>query len=226
MIKIFIFGTGTMGDVAYEYLKGAKNFQICGFVDFEDFFSSKTKFGLPVIKYENIEKTFPSEKFKGFIAIGYKNFNKERENVFRLLKEKKYKLISFIHPKSCISDNVEIGENCMILENQTIQPFSKIGNNVTLWSGNHIGHHVKIGDNSFISSHVVISGSCRIGKNCFFGVNSAVADGIDIDDFCSIFMNASVSKNLEKGSIVIAKNSEVLKENNKVTNIIKKNFYK
>ena len=114
----------------------------------------------------------------------------------------------------------------MILENQTIQPYVKIGNNVTLWSGNHIGHHSEILENTFISSHVVISGGCKIGKNCFFGVNSSVADGIKINDFCSIFMNTSVSKNLDIRSIVVSKNSEIIIEDDKKNKVITNKFYK
>ena len=57
----------------------------------------------------------------------------------------------------------EIGENCFIFEDNTIQPFVKIGDDVVLWSGNHIGHHAEIGDHCFISSHVVISG-LRAGR--------------------------------------------------------------
>ena len=55
------------------------------------------------------------------------------------------------------------GDNCFILEDNTIQPFVSIGNNVTLWSGNHIGHDSTIDDHCFIASHVVVSGHVRVG---------------------------------------------------------------
>ena len=55
------------------------------------------------------------------------------------------------------------GDNCFILEDNTVQPFVRIGSNVTLWSGNHIGHDSTIGDHCFISSHVVVSGHVDIG---------------------------------------------------------------
>jgi hypothetical protein len=56
-------------------------------------------------------------------------------------------------------ENVQ--ENAFILEDNTIQPFVRIGPNVTLWSGNHIGHHSTVEDHVFIASHVVVSGVCR-----------------------------------------------------------------
>ncbi|WP_245213936.1 hypothetical protein [Rhodoferax sp. AJA081-3] len=63
----------------------------------------------------------------------------------------------------------EIGENCFILEDNTLQPFTKIGNNVILWSGNHIGHHGEIHDHVTFTSHVVMSGHCSIGPYSFLG---------------------------------------------------------
>ena len=44
------------------------------------------------------------------------------------------------------------------LEDNTIQPYTKIGDNCVLWSGNHIGHHSTIEDHSIITSHACISG--------------------------------------------------------------------
>ena len=77
-------------------------------------------------------------------------------------KKRGYRFANFVSQKSNIFNDNNIGENCMILENNVIQPFVKIGNNVTIWSGNHIGHHSVIEDNTFISSHVVISGRVKI----------------------------------------------------------------
>jgi UDP-3-O-[3-hydroxymyristoyl] glucosamine N-acyltransferase len=68
------------------------------------------------------------------------------------------------------------GDNCFILEDNTIQPFATIGNDVVMWSGNHIGHHSVIKDHVFITSHVVVSGACTIEPHCFLGVNATIRD--------------------------------------------------
>ena len=88
-----------------------------------------------------------------------------------------YELISYISSKATILSS-QIGENCFILEDNTLQPFVKMGNNAVIWSGNHIGHHSSIGYNVTITSHVVISGHCNIGNNCFLGVNSTISNGV------------------------------------------------
>tara|TARA_Y100000389_G_scaffold195806_1_gene227768 strand:- start:1011 stop:1691 length:681 start_codon:yes stop_codon:yes gene_type:complete len=224
--KIFIFGVGTISDVVFQYFADSGDYKVDGFVEYDELISSSEKFGLPIIKLSQLDKNFPADKYEGFIAIGYKNFNAEREKVYQLLKEKNYKLCSFISKKSVIAKNVIIGENCLILENQTIQPYVQIKNNVYLWSGNHIGHHSIIDENTFVSSHVVISGNCKIGKNCFIGVNSSIADGIEIKNRCTVFMGVSINKNLSYETIAVSKNYEIINSSDRRSKILLNKFYK
>mgnify|MGYP006215116609 CR=1 FL=1 len=92
-----------------------------------------------------------------FSSSGFLVTKKNKGVIYMELKNKDYKFATFIHPDVNIWDSTTIGENVLILENNTIQPFTSIGNNTIIWSGNHFGHHGKIGDHCFISSHVVIS---------------------------------------------------------------------
>ena len=50
-----------------------------------------------------------------------------------------YHLLTFVHPSVSIFDSTQIGQNCFIFVDNTIQPYTKIGNNTILWSGNHVG---------------------------------------------------------------------------------------
>ncbi|WP_425358512.1 hypothetical protein [Candidatus Odyssella thessalonicensis] len=104
-----------------------------------------------------------------------------------------------------------MGENCFILDKNTLQPGVTIGNNVILWSGNHIGHHSHIDDHTFIASHVVISGSVQVGKNCFFGVNTTIGDNLKIGDFTVVGAGAMVLKGVGGHSLIVRK-SEALSE--------------
>jgi acyl-[acyl carrier protein]--UDP-N-acetylglucosamine O-acyltransferase len=83
--------------------------------------------------------------------------NNMRKAVYEQGKEMGYEFISYVSSKATVCDN-KIGDNCFILEDNTLQPFTEIGNNVVMWSGNHIGHHGKIEDHVFFTSHVVLSG--------------------------------------------------------------------
>jgi acyl-[acyl carrier protein]--UDP-N-acetylglucosamine O-acyltransferase len=131
-----------------------------------------------------------------FAPLSPRKMNRLRERIYADIKAKGYKVISYISSKATFFDN-SIGENCFILEGNTIQPFTSIGNNVVMWSGNHIGHHGQIKDHVFCSSHVVLSGHCIVEPYCFFGVNSTIRDGLHIAEGSLISMSTSVIKDTE-----------------------------
>lgn len=186
MSKVIIFGTGPFAEIVYFYLTHDSPHDVIGFTANESFIKEKTFFDLPVIPFENIEKVYSPSEVSMFVSVGYKNMNKDREKTCLQVKQKGFKLISYVNSKATTWNDLTIGENCFILENNVIQPFVKIGNNVIIWSGNHIGHHSTIDDHCFISSHVVISGFVKVGSHCFFGVNSTVRDSIKISSECVI----------------------------------------
>ena len=104
------------------------------------------------------------------------------------------------------------GDNCFILEDNTIQPFVTIGNNVTLWSGNHIGHDSVIEDHCFITSHVVVSGHVRVGAYSFIGVNATLRNSIEIAPGTLVGAGAVIMKNTEPGRLPAAARRTVREE--------------
>lgn len=181
MKKLLIFGLGEQAELAHYYFKNESTYDVAGFVVDQHFLSSEspTFQELPVTAFEDVESNYPPEDYDAFIAIGYSKVNQVRLEKYKAMKAKGYRIASFISKKANNYSN-EIGENCFILEDNTIQPFVVVGNNVTLWSGNHIGHHTIIEDNCFITSQVVISGGCKVGESTFIGVNSTLRDHIKI----------------------------------------------
>ncbi|MGD0960000.1 MAG: acetyltransferase, partial [Methylomonas sp.] len=155
---------------------------------------------LPIVAFEEVESIFPPASYCFFAPMSPKNMNRDREAIFLAIKEKGYDCISYISSKATVFDN-KIGENCFILEDNTIQPFTSIGNNVVLWSGNHIGHHGIIHDYVTFTSHVVMSGHCEIGAYSFFGVNSTLRDGLRIAEGSFIAMASAIIKDTEAWSV-------------------------
>ena len=123
--------------------------------------------------------------------------NRVRTEHVAIARAAGYRLASYVSSRTFRWHNVAIGDNCLILEDNTLQPFVTIGDNVILWSGNHIGHRAIIEDNVFITSHVVISGFCRVGAYSFIGVNAAVANLVNIAPDNYIAMGAAVNKSTE-----------------------------
>ena len=199
--KLVIIGIGETAHLAYEYFTFDSEYEVVAFAVENVFLKEKTFLNLPVFSFEDIDAFFSPATHHLFIALSSGKLSRERTRLYELTKHKGYSVASYVSSKAFVWHNVTIGENCFILENNTLQPFVRIGNNVTLWSGNHIGHRTTIDDNCFITSHVAVSGFCKIGKNCFIGVNAAVADNISIADDCLVSIGSVITKNTEENGI-------------------------
>lgn len=208
MKKILIFGTSQTADLAYYYVSKHTDLQIISFVLTEDridedfYIPNGTNQKYPLVAIENIETIYDVKEHLFFAPLTGIKMNDFRKEIYNMAKSKGYNFYSYISPFATILTE-EIGENCFILEDNTIQPFTKIGNNVVLWSGNHIGHHSIIEDNVFITSQVVVSGNCVIGESSWVGVNATLSNNLTIGPKTLIGMGALLTKDTEKDSVYI-----------------------
>jgi sugar O-acyltransferase (sialic acid O-acetyltransferase NeuD family) len=201
--SIIIVGDGETAQIAYEYFTHDSPYKVVAFCVEKQFLSKPYLFGLPIVPLDLLENAFNPVDYKAFVAISYTQLNRIRSRLYKEVKEKGYTTVSYVSSKAFVWHNVEIGDNCFILENNVLQHHVKIGNNVILWSGNHIGHRTIIADNSYVSSHVVISGYCKIGKGCFLGVNSCLNDRISISEDCIIGSGAVVTRDTDPGKVYV-----------------------
>ena len=205
---LFIFGTGDIAQLAHIYFTKYTDYKVAAFTVDRDYLNDSYFCGLPVVPFEEIINQYPADQYEIFIALAYAKLNAVRKEKYLAAKELGYRLASFISPQATVLNDGKIGENCFILEDNTIQPFVTIGNNVTLWSGNHIGHHSEIKDHTFIASHVVVSGGVEIGEQCFIGVNSTLRDHIKVGDRCVVGAGALLLGDAETEGVYIGAATE------------------
>jgi sugar O-acyltransferase (sialic acid O-acetyltransferase NeuD family) len=200
MARLVIFGTGDIGKLAYYYFTHDSPHEVVAFTVDQAYRHGDNFLDLPVVDFEEVVDRYPPAEYQMFIAISYARMNRVRASKYAQAKALGYKLASYISSRCTFLTEYEVGDNCFILEDNTIQPFVRIGNNVTLWSGNHIGHESTIGDHVFIASHVVVSGHCNIGSYCFIGVNATLRNSITVAPETLIGAGAIIMKNtVEKG---------------------------
>ncbi len=197
MANIVIFGAGDIAEIAHFYFKHDSEHEVAAFCVDREYIKSDQLCGLPVVAFEDLEKQYPPQDYQMFVALSYAKVNAIRAEKYQAAKDKGYTLVSYVSSRATVFPGLQVGDNCFILEDNTIQPFATIGNNVTLWSGNHIGHHSSIKDNCFIASHVVVSGGVTIGENCFLGVNVTLRDHIVLGKNCVIGAGALLVKDAE-----------------------------
>ena len=206
--SLVVFGAGDIAQLAHYYFSRESEYQIAAFAVDAAFLKEDHFCGLPVVAFEEISTTHPPATHNMFIALSYSNLNAPRKNKYLAAKAKGYRLASFVSARASVFNDGRIGDNCFIFEDNTIQPFVRIGANVTLWSGNHIGHHSTIGDHCFIASHVVVSGGVEIGEQCFVGVNATLRDHIKIGDKCVIGAGAILLADAESEGVYMAPATE------------------
>ncbi len=201
--SLIIIGNSAFAEIAYEYFTYDSEYKVAAFSVEKAYLKQEKLFGLPVVPFESLETLYEPQKFKFFVAATYTQKNALRERLYIQAKQKGYAPASYISSNAFVWRNCKFGEHCFVFEDNTIQPFVKIGSNVILWSGNHIGHHSVIKDHNFVSSHVVISGFCEIGEYCFMGVNSTIANNIKIGKSCTIGAGAIIISDVSDDQVVV-----------------------
>jgi acetyltransferase-like isoleucine patch superfamily enzyme len=179
MARVIIFGVADFASLAHFYLRHDTKHEVVAFsVSAEYMPTSRTFQGLPVIALEEVERTYPASDYAFFAPMSPRKMNRLRESVYKQIKAKGYQLISYVSSRATVWPEAQIGDNCFILEDNTLQPYTPIGNNVVLWSGNHIGH-------------------CTVEPFCFFGVNATIRDGLKIAEGSLIAMAANIMADTE-----------------------------
>jgi sugar O-acyltransferase (sialic acid O-acetyltransferase NeuD family) len=209
--EIIIFGTGKIADVIQFYMREESGMKVAAFtVDGQ--YITETEFnGLPVVPFEGIEQVYPPDKYSFFVAIGYHDLNAVRAEKIKIVEEKGYEVISYIHPDSSAPKDLVHGKNCFIMNNVCIHPRVILGDNVFIWSGTLIGHHSVIGNDCWLTSCCNISGNVTVGNNAFIAVNATVAHSVTIGNNCFLGANTLVTKNLEDDKVVICESSKPIK---------------
>lgn len=200
--KLVIAGDSAFAEIAYEYFTHDSDYEVAGFTVEKEFLERDSLFGVSVVPFESVQERYPPQSHDLFVATVYTQLNRLRARLCGEAKEKGYALANYVSSRAFVWHNVSMGENCFIFEDNTVQPFVKLGDNVILWSGNHIGHHSTIGNHCFISSHVVISGFVEVGPSCFLGVNSTIANNVKIGADCWLEPGAVISKDLDAGTFL------------------------
>lgn len=210
MSKLVIFGAGDIARLAWYYFTHDSNHEVAAFTVDKIYRTDSAFLDLPLVDFELLTSLYPPSEYKMFVAMSYAKMNKVRAEKFKLAKESGYELVSYVSSRCSFLTDHPVGENCFILEDNTIQPFVKIGNDVTLWSGNHIGHDSVIDDHVFLASHIVVSGHCHIGSYCFLGVNATLRNGITIAPETLVGAGALIMKDTVGRGVYVPQRTDAL----------------
>ena len=124
MAKVVVFGTELVAELAHYYLTNDSEHEIVAFTVNQEYIKEEVFCGLPVVPFENITELFPPAEYKFFAPLSERKMNMVRAKIYAEVKALGYAFISYISSKATVLTD-QIGENCFILEDNTIQPFAE-----------------------------------------------------------------------------------------------------
>ena len=113
--RVVIFGTTEMAELTHFYLTHDSAYQVAAFTVDRAYIKEETKWGLPVVPFEDLAATYPPDEYAMFVALLFGRVNKSRAEKYAEAKAKGYRLISYVSSKAATWPGVAIGDNCMIL---------------------------------------------------------------------------------------------------------------
>lgn len=202
MKKVVIFGTGDMAKLSHFFFTNDSDYTVVAFTINAEFIKDPQFQGLPVVGFETITEAYPPDEFEMFVSVGPQNCNEFRENIYYQAKDKGYKLASYISSRADFWNDLKHGENVMIIQDSSIEPFVVLGNNVTL-IGSKIGYNVKIEDHCFIST-ATIGSDVVVKNNAFVGINTSINPALSIGVKSIIGSGSIISKDVDDYAVYVA----------------------
>lgn len=178
MRNLIIFGDTPFAERLFKYISIEAKDKVIAFTQEKSFISRKEIQGIPVVPFEELDEHF-KEDFEIIIGIGYTQMNQLKKKIYKMCKEKKYKVGTYISSNAIVYSD-EFGEGCFIAPGVVIGPNCSMGVCNYIASSAILSHDNALGDFNFLSTNAVFGGNAKVENNCFFGLHSTVKDGITI----------------------------------------------
>jgi sugar O-acyltransferase (sialic acid O-acetyltransferase NeuD family) len=204
---LVIFGVGELADLAHFYFTEAGR-RIAAFTVDAAYLRGNTFHDAPAVAFETISESFPPSRFEMFVAIGYRDLNCKRSERCAIAIQRGYRLASFASPKADLWPGLAVGANCLVMEGNVLQPYSRLGVGVILGSGNLISHHAVVEDYCYLAARVVIGGAARVGHHSFVGLNVTVREKVRIGASCLVGAAALVLKDVPDGQALLTQSTQ------------------
>lgn len=208
MQKIIIFGISSFAKTVSYYL--LQKYEISAYCADREYINTDKLFEKPIVAFDELITKYPPCEYKAFVAIGYQNINKNRENACLRLKEIGYELVSYISPSAITHKDFVLNENVLIMENVVVQPNSKIEANTIILPNSVISHDSVVEKNCYISACCCINGYSVIGRNTFMGANATIRDKTRIGSYCIVGAGCTVLENFPDNSVCKACKNDII----------------
>jgi len=200
-MEVVIFGLGGLARLAAFVLTNDSPHRPVAFTAHDRFITAGECDGLPVRRFEDLERTYPPERVGLLAPIGWTRMNELRAEVLAAGRARGYRFVSYVSSRALVSPGFALGENCMIFDGAIVEPYARIGENCIVRAGATLSHDVDIGDHCFVANGATIGGRASIGTHCFVGAGSTIVNGVRVAPRCFIAAGAVVTADTHPGGI-------------------------
>lgn len=191
MTRVLIIGAGGHAQVIADLIlclaHTGIDLELIGFVDDNTALRGKIILGQPVLGTTADLREFPHEA----VVVGIGD-NAARAQVFDRLKQAGERLISVIHPRAILAEDVVVGAGTVVFAGAVINTGSMIGSNVIVNTGATIDHHARIGSHVHVAPGVHLGGTVTLGEGAFLGIGSSVIPNLTIGDWTIVGAGSTV----------------------------------
>ena len=192
-MDVVIFGTGLTARLAAYVLQHDSPYRPVAFTVHERFVKEAEFAGLPVRRFEDLERAFPPEQVAMIAPLGWTRMGAFRQEVVAAGRAKGYRFATYVSSRALTWAGFAAGENCMVFEGAIVEPYAKIGEDCIIRAGAMLSHDAELGDHCFVAPRALIGGRATVGANCFLGAGSVITNGMQVAPRCFIAAGAVVT---------------------------------
>jgi sugar O-acyltransferase (sialic acid O-acetyltransferase NeuD family) len=207
--RVAVAGNGQAAEILLDYLSDDERYEVVTVIadQISEYDHKQSHCGFPLVSVDEFIANDFLQTVGVFMAVGYRNLNRDRDEFFRRLRRSGVNFLTYVHPQASVSNSVHLGSGSIVLAGSVIEPFVKVGENSVIWNNCTIAHHAVIGDSCWIAAGAIISGHAHVEKNCFVGIGSTVSNRVTVSEFSILGAGVLATRNVSPQSVLIANSS-------------------
>ncbi len=186
---IVVYGAGGHAKVVCDVLLCAGH-AVLGFVDDEPKTHGTMVLGLPVFG--------PGawlEREQHAVALGIGD-NSVRRAVLAACEARGLRVVSAVHPSSCIARSARVGTGTVVMAFAAINPDARIGRAAIINTAAVVEHDGVVGDFAHLSPSSAMGGAARLGEGAHLGIGAMILPGVSVGDESIIGGGAVVARDV------------------------------
>jgi sugar O-acyltransferase (sialic acid O-acetyltransferase NeuD family) len=209
--RILIVGAGGHAQVIAEavlsHAQAGDDWQLAGFLDDNESLQGRAILGATVVG--KIQQVSRLDHDAVVVGIGH---NATRARVFHELRQSGERVISVIHSRAVVANDVVLGEGCVVFANAVINTGSIIGPDVIVNTGATIDHHARIGAHVHIAPGAHLGGTVTVEEGAILGIGSSVIPNRTIGAWSVVGAGAAVIHDVPSHVTVVGVPAQLLQK--------------